>query len=198
MEATTVESYQSPDFSTDNGISWMTDGSVANRFAERSSVNSLAPLHSAITTGFADTGNTIPLCACILHETKGNARERQIKVIYFRKIWISFLILNTTYLLRFPRFLPFFTFCPRHWRIFLWDIYHYVYKQLRVVVWLHIFMHLLSLIFVLGDLGNYLLKCDLRNVAQKHLPQSITYNKSLYLVTVCLMQNGNFNILIHT
>jgi len=54
MEATTESCDPSPDFSIDNGISWMTDGSVTDRFAERSSVNSLAPLHSTVTTEFAD------------------------------------------------------------------------------------------------------------------------------------------------
>jgi len=86
MEAST-ELYRGPDFSIDNGISWMTDGSVAIGFIERSSVNSLASLHSSITTECTDAGPTYSLYLCTY--IASNRKECMVgKSNMFYIIWL--------------------------------------------------------------------------------------------------------------
>lgn len=146
MEATTELYDRSPDFSIDNGISWLTDGSVANRFTERSSVNSLAPLHSIVTIRFADANDSL-VCVCVTQNERKHARIRKIRAMYFR---ISGLWCTKIDMLRFPRSLLFpvsvHGFLLRNVRPIIF------FKLHKITVWLQtdncLCNSMLSLIFI--------------------------------------------------
>lgn len=150
-----MESYRSPDFSTNNRISWMIDGSVANRFTERSSVNSLALLHSAITTQFAD----IRFLCMHITEMKENAYLKDESNIFKKNLYMVF---DTQHDLSiFALFLSSPSITDES---FLSDICHYVFsEQLRSVDLITnvyvIISALLSLIFVIFHLMLFPFMC---------------------------------------
>lgn len=127
MEVTTMESYRSFDFSIDNRISWMTDGSVANRFTERSSANSLALLHFTITTEFADIRFLYAY-----YETKGNAYTKDESNIFQKDM--SMVWYNATI---YYDFCPLFTFSLTNP---FCEIFYVFSKQLRTMAWLQMFI----------------------------------------------------------